>query len=296
MVFFFPGQGTQSLGMGSSLLEKYPDTAKPMFAQANDILGFDLQKLCLEGPEADLTDTKNAQPAILTVQAISLALLKQKGIRPTAAAGHSLGEISALLAAEIIDFPTALKMVQKRGALMSSADPKRRGGMSAVLGLSDAQVEAACASATDYCEPVNFNAPGQVVISGLREACAEAGELAVSQGGKVVPLAVSGAFHSKLMKEAAEAFGAYLKEVSFKQGICSVMGNVTAEFYGAEQAKEMLTRQIYSPVQWVKTINNLKQKGYAEGVELSSSPVIRGLVRKIDSSFTVHGFEKLLEA
>ena len=298
MVFFFPGQGTQSVGMGSNLLEKYPSVAKPMFEQANDILKFDIQKLCLEGPEDALTDTKNAQPAILTVQAIILSLLTAKGIVPKAAAGHSLGEISALMAANVLSFEDALKLVQKRGALMSGADPDKKGGMSAILGLSDEQVIALCkeASQTAYCEPVNFNAPGQVVISGLKEGCTKAGELAAAQGAKVVPLVVGGAFHSKLMEHASSEFATYVKGVNFKKGLCLVVSNVTATFYNADEASTLLSKQIASPVRWVESIHYLKAQGFSEGVELSSSPVIRGLIRKIDSSFTVHSFEKLLEA
>ncbi|MGL5254924.1 MAG: ACP S-malonyltransferase [Brevinema sp.] len=298
MVFFFPGQGTQSVGMGSNLLDKYPSVAQPMFEQANDILGFNLQKLCLEGPEDILTDTKNAQPAILTVQAIILELLKAKNIKPKAAAGHSLGEISALMAAEVLSFEDALRLVQKRGALMSSADPDKKGGMSAILGLSDEQVIAICkeASQTAYCEPVNFNAPGQVVISGLKEGCAKAGELASTEGAKVVHLVVGGAFHSKLMENAANEFATYVKGITFKQGICPVVSNVTAEFYSADEASILLPKQIASPVRWVESVHYLKNKGFSEGVELSSSPVIRGLIRKIDSSFSISSFEKLLEA
>ncbi|MGL5722557.1 MAG: ACP S-malonyltransferase [Brevinema sp.] len=298
MVFFFPGQGTQSVGMGSKLLENHVAIAKPIFEQANDILGFNIQKLCLEGPEDVLTDTKNAQPAILTVQAIILNLLKTKGTKPTAAAGHSLGEISALMAAEVLTFEEALKLVQKRGALMSGADPDKKGGMTALLGLSDEQVIAICneVSKTVYCEPVNFNIPGQVVISGLKEACIKAGELAQAQGSKVVHLAVGGAFHSKLMEHAASEFASYVKEVNFKQGICPVVSNVTAQFYTADEARTLLPKQIASPVRWVESVHYLKAQGFSEGVELSLSPVIRGLIRKIDSSFTVHSFEKLLEA
>lgn len=296
MVFFYPGQGSQFIGMGSDLMTHHP-VARSIFEQAYDILGFDIKKLCFEGPESDLTDTKNAQPAILTYQYILTKILKKQGYIPTAAAGHSLGEFSALLAAEMLTFEDALKIVQKRGQLMAACDPEQKGSMAAILGLDDQQVIDICQeiSKTAYVEPVNFNAPGQIVISGLKEGVLAASEKALQAGAsKTVPLTVSGAFHSRLMDDAANHFQEFIADFPIKEGICPVASDVTGSFYTTNQAKELLSLQIKSPVQWVKIVTMLYNKGFNEGIEVHQSSIIRGLVRKINKDFKIHSIDSIL--
>ncbi|SFB67006.1 [acyl-carrier-protein] S-malonyltransferase [Brevinema andersonii] len=296
MVFFYPGQGSQFIGMGTNLMTYY-SVAGSIFEQANDTLGFDLKKLCFQGPESELTDTKNAQPAIITYQYILTKILKEKGYIPTVAAGHSLGEFSALLAAEMLSFEDTLKIVRKRGELMAACDPEQKGSMTAILGLNDQQVVDICQeiSKTAYVEPVNFNAPGQIVISGLKEGVQAASEKALELGAsKIVPLAVSGAFHSRLMDDAAYNFKEFISNFTIKEGICPVASDVTAEFYITNQAKELLALQIKKPVQWVKIVTMLYDKGYNEGIEVNQSSIIRGLVRKINKDFKIHSIDSIL--
>lgn len=297
MVLFFPGQGSQFVGMGQDLVQKHA-IAKEIYSQANDILGFDLQKLSFEGPEVDLTNTKNAQPAILVYQYILMSLLKQKDIKIDAAAGHSLGEFSALLSAEMLSFEDTLKLVQKRGQLMSEADPEQKGSMAVVLGLDDDGVISVCKeiSQNSYVEPVNFNTPGQVVISGLKEGISLAGEKMISAGAKrVMPLAVSGAFHSQLMAQASDKFQEFVNSLEFNAPKFPVVSNVTAEFYNESNVKELLPLQMKSPVQWVKTVQYLTDKGFSQGIEVSSGTVIQGMVKKINKEFTVEGVLSILE-
>ena len=296
MVLFFPGQGSQFVGMGKELTEKY-SLAQDIYKQANDILGFDIQKLSFEGPEVDLTNTKNAQPAILTYQYILMSLLKEKNIAPTALAGHSLGEFSALLASEMLNFEDTLKLVQKRGQLMADADPDQKGGMAVVLGLDDATVITICKEVSDthYVEPVNFNTPGQVVISGLKEGITLASEKLSAAGAKrVLPLAVSGAFHSKLMEKASESFGEYVNQLSFNKPICPIVSNVTAEFYDESTVKKLLPLQMKSPVQWVNTVNYLTEKGFNTGIEVNTGSVIQGMVKKINKEFVFKNLSEWL--
>ena len=288
MVLFFPGQGSQFVGMGKELVKKYK-LAQDIYTQANDILGFNIQNLSFEGPEDDLTNTKNAQPAILTYQYILINLLKEQNIVPTALAGHSLGEFSALLASEMLSFEDTLKLVQKRGQLMAEADPHQKGGMAVVLGLDDNSVINICkeVSNTYYVEPVNFNTPGQVVISGLKEGITLASEKLSNAGAKrVLALAVSGAFHSKLMEEASTYFEEFLNQLNFNAPLYPIVSNVTAEFYDESTVKKLLALQMNSPVQWVSTVNYLVDKGFNTGIEMNTGTIIQGMVKKINKEFT----------
>ncbi|MDK2818714.1 MAG: ACP S-malonyltransferase [Spirochaetota bacterium] len=287
MVLFFPGQGSQFVGMGKELVEKYK-LAQDIYTQANDILGFNIQNLSFEGPEDDLINTKNAQPAILTYQYILISLLKVQNIVPTALAGHSLGEFSALLASEMLSFEDTLKLVQKRGQLMAEADPHQKGGMAVVLGLDDNSVINICkeVSNTYYVEPVNFNTPGQVVISGLKEGITLASEKLSNAGAKrVLALAVSGAFHSKLMEEASIHFEEFVNQLNFSAPLYPIVSNVTAEFYDESTVKQLLALQMKSPVQWVSTVNYLVDKGFDTGIEMSTGTIIQGMVKKINKEF-----------
>lgn len=297
IAFLYPGQGSQKVGMGKDLIENY-DNAKEMYAQADETLGIKLSEICFEGPEEELMKTENAQPAILTYSAIVTRLLKEAGIKPAMVAGHSLGEFSALVGAEMIDFTDALKVVRKRGELMAGADPDGKGGMAAVLGMEDDDVIAVCkeVSKTAYVEPVNFNSPGQVVISGLKEGI-DAAVPALEEAGamKVVKLAVSGAFHSQLMVEAAKEFGDFLQSVEFKSPVCPVISNVTAEPEDESNVRDLLVKQMQSPVQWVKSIQYMKAQGVSEIIEAGFGSVVTGLVKKIDREIARSSWTKALE-
>lgn len=295
--FLFPGQGSQSVGMGKDLIEGY-DIAKDIYKQADDILGFSLSELCFDGSVEELTKTENAQPAILTYSHIVTEILKSKGITPDFVAGHSLGEFSALLAANMLTYEDALKVVRKRGELMAAADPDGKGGMAAVIGLEDNEVEAVCEeiSKESYVVPVNYNTPGQVVISGLKEGIKIALTKMEDAGAmRVIELSVSGAFHSRLMKPAADKFAEFLKTIDFKKPSCKVVSNVTAEFEDETNVRDLLVAQMKSPVLWVKSVQFMKAQGVTDGVEAGSGRIIAGMVRKIDRELKVIGWAKAIE-
>jgi [acyl-carrier-protein] S-malonyltransferase len=278
-VFLFPGQGSQKVGMGSDLAEKF-DSARNMFYQANQILGRDIAKLCFSGPEEELKATQNTQPSLFTVEAILVDILKSKGIQPSYTAGHSLGEYGALYGAGVLSFEDGLKLVARRGELMAKAGQKRPGTMAAVIGLTVEQIRAALAQVTDgIVVPANQNSPGQTVISGEVAAVNKACEVLKQAGAKrAILLPVSGAFHSPLMKEAAEEFSAYLAGVSFSVPRCPVVANVTAQpEKDPVQMKKLLIDQLMSPVRWVETMQFLGTAGQASALEVGPGKVLKGL-------------------
>ncbi|MGL4367311.1 MAG: ACP S-malonyltransferase [Brevinemataceae bacterium] len=302
MVFFFPGQGSQFVGMGKDLCEKFP-IAKEIFSQANDLLNLDIQNICFEGPEAVLTDTKITQPAVLTYQYILIKLLEERNITPTAAVGHSLGEFSALLASRMLDFSTTLRLVQTRAELMANADPEHKGSMAVILGLSAEQIIEICSeiSKEHYVEAANFNTPEQTVISGLKEGVEAASAKALELKAKrVLPLKVSGAFHSKLMSPAADQFTTYIEPLVFNKPICPVISNVTGTFYDENTVKTLLPLQMKSSVQWVKSIELLSEYGSSEnkeflkGIELSKGSIISGMIKKINKEFVIDSIDSYI--
>ncbi len=297
VAFLFPGQGSQKVGMGKELVEKY-EIAKNIYKEANEILGFDLLKLCLEGPEEELTKTENTQVAILTYSYIASSLLKEKSIKPDFVAGHSLGEFSAILCSEMIDFDVALKLVRKRGELMAKADPDGKGGMAAVLGLEDEKVKEICReiSKEKYVEPVNFNAPGQIVISGLKDAI-DIAEIKLKETGakRVVKLNVSGAFHSRLMEGAAQEFKTYLEKINFRKPLYKIVSNVTAQTMNETNVKELLYRQMKSPVLWTESVIFMKKQGINLAIEAGYGSVISGLVKKIEPCIDIKNFMELID-
>ncbi len=281
-IFLFPGQGSQTVGMGRNFYEHSPE-AREIFQLADEVLGFSLSRLCFEGPEEELRLTCHAQPALLTVSYIAYRLL---GIKPDLAAGHSLGEYSALVAAGSLDLAEALRLVYNRGRYMMEAVPPGRGSMAAVLGLDYHRVEEAIGSLTaGTVQIANWNAEDQVVIAGEKAAVEEA--LALLKPPRSVILQVSGPFHTSLMKPAAERLKADLEKINFRNPEFPVISNVTAgEIRSGAEARELLYRQITSPVLWYSSMRSLQERGVGQAVELGPGKVLTGLLKRISRSWT----------
>jgi [acyl-carrier-protein] S-malonyltransferase len=287
----FPGQGAQEVGMGRALAAQFPACAET-FAEADDALGEPLSRLCFEGPEDRLVLTENAQPAILTVSVAVYRLAVARGLRPSFAAGHSLGEYSAHVAAGTLSFADALRTVRQRGRYMQEAVPVGEGAMAAVLGLEATAVAGICAEAAaegGVVTPANLNAPGQVVIAGTAAAVSRAGALAKARGAKrVMPLAVSAPFHCPLMKPAEDRLAPVLRALDAHDPAFPVVANVDAEPKRDREASiEALIRQVSSPVRFEDVVRRLVVEGARTFVELGPGTVLTGLIRKIDASVTV---------
>ncbi len=289
--WIFPGQGSQTAGMGRDLYDQFP-AARGVFDEADEVLGFALSRLCFEGPGDMLTATENAQPALL---ATSVAVLAALGWRSTSAgvespalsdpacvAGHSLGEYSALVAAHALSFATALQLVRRRGELMAAAN---EGTMAAIIGLDFDRLEAACAEARALGPVViaNENAPGQLVISGANPAVARAGELAKAAGAsRVLPLKVSAAFHSPLMASAADGLRAAVEQVPVQQPLIPVIANVSAQpLTDVPAVRAELVEQVTAPVRWIATVEYMASMGVDQFVEIGPGTVLSGLVKRI---------------
>lgn len=290
--FIFPGQGSQAIGMLSELAEHYPLVIET-FAQASDVLNYDLWQLVQAGPETDLNDTRHTQPAMLAAGvAVWRVWQARHGAEPTAMAGHSLGEYTALVCAQALDFKSAVALVAKRGQSMQAAVPAGDGAMAAILGLDDNAVRDACGEAAqgDVVEAVNFNAPGQVVIAGQISAVMRAIEAAKIAGAKrAVLLPVSVPSHCALMKPAAESLAAVLAQVEIAPPIFPVINNCDAIAYtDASSIRDGLTRQLYSPVRWVDSVNALAQKNIRFFVEAGPGKVLTGLGKRIASDLPVY--------
>jgi [acyl-carrier-protein] S-malonyltransferase len=288
--FLFPGQGSQYVGMGQDLYEAYPE-ARAIFDQADDILGLALSELCFNGPEERLSDTINTQPAIFaTSVALLKALTSNKLPVPGFVAGHSLGEYSALLAAGAMDFVSGLQLVRERGRLMKEAGQRSPGGMAAVLGLETEVVDQVCRQAREetggVIQVANYNSPGQIVISGDFRTRDVAVELAQAEGAKkVVPLAVSIAAHSPLMRCIADEFRQAVEAVEFRSPAVPVVANVSATpLEGVDAIREELVQQLTSPVRWVESVQYMIGQGVAEFVEIGPKDVLTKLMRRIDRS------------
>ena len=292
LVFMFSGQGSQYVGMGKELYENYSE-AKKVLDKADEIMDFDLKDMIFNGPEEDLNNTKNTQPAIYTVSAMVKAVLNEKGITASAAAGHSLGEYSALYAAGVLSFADGLKLVRRRGELMDQADPEGKGTMAAVIGLEDTAVEEICSEVDGICEVANYNSPGQVVISGEVEAVEAAEKILDEKGAKrVIQLSVSGAFHSPLMNPAKEELKKTIDEVEFNDAELPLVANVTADYVeNSREIKEALIDQLNNSVRWVESINRFKEDGYENFIEVGPGRVLKGLMRRIDRSLNAYNVE-----
>ena len=301
----FPGQGSQSLGMSTALAEAFPQV-RELYEEASDALGLDLWKLVTEGPEEALNRTENTQPAMLTAGVAAWrAWREQGGNLPTVMAGHSLGEYSALVAAQALDFSDAVKLVAARGRFMQEAVPAGTGAMAAILGLEDDQVRELCTRAAEggVVEAVNFNSPGQVVIAGEKEAVERAMGLAKEAGAKrALPLPVSVPSHCALMEPAAQRLAEELARIEIRMPSVPVLHNVdVAEADSVEALREKLVQQLHSPVRWVETVQAMAGRGVEKIIEAGPGKVLTGLGRRIDKNlqflpvFDPASLEKALE-
>ena len=282
--FVFPGQGSQAVGMGLPAGRQGRDLAEKYLDLANEILGFDLKKICFEGPEEELKKTEITQPAILTVSVAAFEALKSKGVPlPAAVAGHSLGEYSALVAAEALSFQDAVKVVNLRGKFMQEAVPLGAGAMSAIIGLENNKIKEICKQ-TGNVWPANFNSPGQVVISGKKDSVEAAGQKIKEAGAKrVIPLAVSAPFHCPLMQPAADKLKVELDKIEVKNAKIPVIANVTASpVSSGSEIRELLVKQVTNPVLWENSVKRMITDGITSFVEVGPGKVLSGLIKKID--------------
>lgn len=289
----FPGQGSQYVGMGKDLHDQNP-AARTMFEEADSILGFSLSKICFEGPEEELRQTRNTQPAIFLHSLV--VARSMPSLQPAMVAGHSLGEYSALVVAGAIQFADALKLVRLRGELMQHAGEVNKGTMAAVVGLEPDAIESVCAEAAQagVVQPANFNSPGQIVISGSVDGVRKAMELAKARGAKLVKeLVVSGAFHSPLMESAREGLKQALAKTTIATARIPVYANVTAEpVTKAEEIRDLLFRQVTSPVRWEQSVRSMVRDGGSHFYELGPGKVLQGLIKRTEPGVSIGGFDK----
>ena len=298
IAFVFPGQGSQAVGMGKDVLDG-GGRAGTFFERADRVVGFPLSGLMFGGPDEELKKTFNAQPALVTVSCALLSLIEDAGIRPDLVAGHSLGEYSALVAAGAMAFEDAVRTVRRRGELMEQAVPDGQGGMAAVLGMERDALVALCrdvSASAGLVEPANFNCPGQIVVSGTRagiEAVIARGREAGAR--RIVPLEVSGPFHSSLMAPAADGLKEVLAALSLRDADVPVVANVTAEpVRDAETIRRLLAEQVTSPVLWEDSVRRMLDLSVDTFAEIGPGSVLTGLIRKIDRGvrvFTVNSPE-----
>ncbi len=282
--FLFSGQGSQYIGMGKDLIEKYK-SSKDVFDEADEALEMDLTKMVTEGDQDELNLTENTQPAVLTTSVAALKAAEKKGLKPDVVAGLSLGEYTALVAAGALAFAAAVKLVKKRGRYMQDAVPEGKGTMAAIIGLDENKVQEAVDEARQYgiVECANFNCPGQIVIGGEIEAVEKASSLAREKGAKLVaPLKVSAPFHTSMLKPAADKLAEELKNINFEDLSVPLVSNVFAEYIEhKDHIKDILKNQVMKPVQWERSIQKMVNDGVDTFVEIGPGKTLSGFIKKI---------------
>ncbi|MDN5304678.1 MAG: [acyl-carrier-protein] S-malonyltransferase [Fusobacteriaceae bacterium] len=293
IAFLYPGQGAQYVGMGKDLYENN-ELAKKYFDEIFDSLDIDLKEVMFNGPEEKLKETKYTQPAIVAMSLVLTKLLEEKGIKADYVAGHSLGEYSALGAANFLSLQDTIKLTAKRGEIMNEVASKVNGTMAAIIGLDKEKIQEVLKEVNGVVEAVNFNEPKQTVIAGEVEAINEACVKLKEAGAKrALVLAVSGPFHSSLMKEAGEQLKEYLNNFEIQEGDAKLIANTSVEIITKDSLIEELYKQTFGPVRWVETIEKLKELEVEEFYEIGPGKVLNGLIRKIDRNLKVTNIEKV---
>jgi [acyl-carrier-protein] S-malonyltransferase len=298
IAFVFPGQGSQYIGMGKEISERF-DAAKHIFLEASETLGYDVENLCFNGPVEELNKTCRTQPCILTVSIALFSVLQEKGIKPDVAAGHSLGEYSALAAAGSLNFREAVRLTEQRGKFMQEAVPEGKGLMAAILGLERNKVSEICRSlSSGYAAAANYNCPGQIVIAGEKAAVEEAIEMCKNAGAKrAMALAVSVPSHCLLMSDASAKLAELLDTIKFKSPIIPIVNNAEAKLLrSAEEIKPSLVRQLNSPLLWEDSVKTMTDSGIDTFIEVGPGKVLSGLIKRIAPEvniFHAEGVESL---